>query len=348
MNSRVPDTPPQILPLDEDVERPLWSVMIPAYNCISYLRETLESVLAQDPGPEKMQIEVVDDCSTDGDVYALVEEVGKGRVGFYRQDINRGSLRNFETCLNRAKGNWVHLLHGDDKVKVGFYQEIETLFNQYPEAGAAFTRHSFIDEGGHEFYTFKAISKEPGLLHNWLYTIAQRNKLQPPAIVVKRSVFEQLGGFFAVHFGEDWEMWVRIASKFPFAYSPQCLAQYRKHTNNVSSRSFLSGQNIEDINRVIDIIQVYLPYESRKELKQRAKKNASRYFAKTARRVFNKHHSPKAAFIQAKGAFNMHINMVTLGYLAVLSIEYFIYCFKRLAFNRSQKAEAGFNSLTRN
>src|SRR5687767_11951325 len=121
MNYRIPDTPPIILPVSNNIIRPQWSVMIPAYNCIKYLRETLESVLAQDPGPDKMQIEVVDDCSTDGDVQSLVNAVGRGRVCYYKQEINKGSLRNFETCLNRANGIWVHLLHGDDKVKFGFY-----------------------------------------------------------------------------------------------------------------------------------------------------------------------------------------------------------------------------------
>ena len=54
----------RILPVPEGTPRPVWSVMIPTYNCAKYLRETLVSVLAQDPGPEQMQIEVVDDYST--------------------------------------------------------------------------------------------------------------------------------------------------------------------------------------------------------------------------------------------------------------------------------------------
>src|SRR5207253_10172288 len=53
---------PRIEPVPEGDERPRWSVMIPAYECAGYLVETLESVLAQDPGPDRMQIEVVDDC----------------------------------------------------------------------------------------------------------------------------------------------------------------------------------------------------------------------------------------------------------------------------------------------
>ena len=54
-----------IAPLPQEAARPKWSVMIPAYNCARFLAATLESVLAQDPGPAQMQIEVVDDCSSD-------------------------------------------------------------------------------------------------------------------------------------------------------------------------------------------------------------------------------------------------------------------------------------------
>ena len=53
-----------IPPVPEGTPRPLWSVMILTYNCSNYLRETLVSVLAQDPGAYVMQIEVVDDHST--------------------------------------------------------------------------------------------------------------------------------------------------------------------------------------------------------------------------------------------------------------------------------------------
>jgi GT2 family glycosyltransferase len=73
---------PQITPVPEGVHRPFWSVMIPTYNCANYLAQTLESVLAQDPGPERMQIEVIDDCSTKDDPEAVVREIGKGRVSF--------------------------------------------------------------------------------------------------------------------------------------------------------------------------------------------------------------------------------------------------------------------------
>jgi glycosyltransferase involved in cell wall biosynthesis len=286
--------------------------MIPSYNCSNYLRETLLSVLAQDPGPDKMQIEVIDDCSTDADIAALVAGIGKGRVGFFRQEKNVGSLRNFETCLNRSVGHWVHLLHGDDLVRPGFYTEIEKLFHQYPEAGAAFTGYHYIGEQGEILYPNQHLSDKAGMIDNWLPIIAQSQKIQPPAIVVKRAVYEQLGGFFGMHYGEDWEMWIRISVHFPMVHSPKYLAHYRVHSTNITSQSFVSGQNIKDIMKAIEIVQAYLPRDKRKELKKLARKNYSIYFAKTTDMVYHGYKNPRQALTQARSAFKMHKNTTTL------------------------------------
>jgi glycosyltransferase involved in cell wall biosynthesis len=87
--------------------------MIPAYNCSQYLLDHTKR-LQQDMGIELMQIEVVDDCSMDNNIEELVKKVGKGRVSYFRQKKNVGSLRNFETCINRSRGKYIHLLHGDE------------------------------------------------------------------------------------------------------------------------------------------------------------------------------------------------------------------------------------------
>jgi len=312
MNSRIPSSPPPVARLI-DGERPLWSVMIPTYNCTNYLRQTLESVLAQDPGPGKMQIEVVDDCSTDGDPMALVEEIGKGRIGFFRQEKNMGSLRNFETCLNRSRGHLVHLLHGDDQILDGFYNEIKSLYDAFPEIGAAFTRYSYIDHNGVITPPGKKLLEEPGIIKDFLGQIAQRQMLQAVSIVVRRDVYEHLGSFFAVHYGEDWEMWIRIAAHYPVAYSPNCHAAYRGgqgHTESITSNFLKTGQNIRDITKVIEIVQDYLPPENRKELKRLAKMHYSRAYAKASHQIYL--HNPQTAFVQANGALKMNQNIKTV------------------------------------
>ena len=101
--------------------------MIPTYNSAPFLAETLTSVLAQDQGPEQMQIEVVDDASED-DPDEVVAAVGRGRVALPRQPNHSGQHHNLATCIRRSRGDIVHLLHGDDLVLPGFYAALERGF----------------------------------------------------------------------------------------------------------------------------------------------------------------------------------------------------------------------------
>jgi len=321
---RIPQAPPIIKPINDNSARPLWSVMIPTYNCSNYLKETLQSVLVQALGIEEMQIAVVDDCSTDDDVDAIVKDIGKGRIEFFRQAQNVGSLRNFETCINRSRGKLIHILHGDDKVKPGFYEEIENLFERHPTIGAAFTGLSAMDENGALLFHNNDIQNHPGIIDNWLLKIAQNQYLQACSIVVKRSIYEELGGFFGTHYGEDWEMWVRIASKFPVAYSPQNLALYRLHDNNISTRYLSAGQNIKDIKTVINTIQNYLPAEKRKEIKKIARRNFAIYFAGNAQRIYRGRGNKQLAVKQAVGALLLHFNKRTLTSLLKLYVKVLI------------------------
>lgn len=321
MNDRIPQSPPVIKPVESGIVRPLWSVMIPTYNCATYLKQTLESVLIQDPGIEKMQIEVVDDYSTDANVEELVNKLGNGRIKFYRQPQNRGSLRNFETCLNRSHGKYIHLLHGDDYVEPGFYAAIEKLFQQYPDAGAACTGFSHVDENGNFLYPNQIIADKDGLLTDWLNTLAQRQKLQPPSVVVKRSVYEHLGSFFGMHYGEDWEMWVRIAAHYPFAYTPLTLADYRVHDNNITSGSFQTGNHIKDMIKAINLVQAYLPEDKKRRLKKIAEKNWSKYFARTSDMVYHRYKKPKQAFTQAMLALKLNVNPITIFFVLKLYIK---------------------------
>jgi glycosyltransferase involved in cell wall biosynthesis len=324
IDERIPQQPPEIKPLPDHIRRPLWSVMIPTYNCSQYLVENIRHVLDQDPGPDLMQVEVVDDYSTDADVEAIVKEHGKGRVGYYRQPQNVGSLRNFETCINRSTGHYIHLLHGDDQVRHGFYAEIEKLFDTYPAAGAAFTGFVFVDEENMRLYDNKKLLDDPALLEGWVSEFARAQLIQPPAMVVKRSVYEKLGSFYAVHYGEDWEMWVRIAARYPIAHSPKRLALYRVHNSNITSRYFLSGQSMTDVLRVVEINQQHLPAGERAEVKEYAMRHLSRYFALSSDKIYHIYQQPYIALQQARRALAMHRNYLTFYYLLKMRVKILI------------------------
>lgn len=137
---------PSISPLAGGIRQPLWSVMIPNYNSGEYLRKTLESVLTQDAGPERMQIEVVDHCSTEGDPEKLVRDVCGNRVAFYRRPKNEGPIANFNACIQRSRGHLIHILHSDDYVLPGFYAEIERLAELHADVALLATRCFLVDE----------------------------------------------------------------------------------------------------------------------------------------------------------------------------------------------------------
>ena len=265
-----------IAPVLPGVPRPLWSVMIPTYHCADHLHETMDRVLAQDPGPQAMQIEVVDDCSTRDDPEGVVRTVGKGRVGFFRQERNVGHTRNFDTCLARSRGQLVHLLHGDDYVLDGFYRTMEAPFARHPDIGAAFCRNIFIDGSGRTFATARLVQPERGIVDGWLERIATRQLLQPPSMVVRRAVYERLGGFDRriLTFGEDWEMWVRIAAAYPVFYEPEPLAAYRLNDETSLSGSALrTGQNMRDLRTAVQLNAALLPAAHRRRVSREANVN---------------------------------------------------------------------------
>lgn len=264
-----------IKPIPEEVERPIWSVMIPTYNCARYLRETLASVLSQAPGSEVMQIEVIDDCSTEDDPEKVVKELGGDRVVFYRQPQNVGNRKNFQTCLERSRGKLIHLLHGDDCVRNGFYTKMQKAFAENPEIGAAFCRCINMDEHGHWQNISPLEQPESGILNNWLERLVEMQRISTPSMVVRREVYEKLGAFdFRLPWTEDWEMWVRIAAHFPVWYEVEPLAVYRTmRPGSLSKSCGPNGEIYQDIRRAINIFSSYLPETISEKLTTKSREN---------------------------------------------------------------------------
>lgn len=242
--------PPAIAPVQDGVHRPLWSVMIPAFNCAKYLQQTLESVLAQDQGSDQMQIEVVDDCSTKDDPKAVVEEVGKGRVAFHRKPKNEGAIANFNTCIQRSRGHLLHILHGDDYVLPGFYQRLTEEAQLHPDVSLLAVRAFYVDEESVIFGVTPRLPKlENGsrLVEDFFYD----TPIQCPGIVVRRDFYEKNGGFIPtlVHTA-DREMWARAVGLAGGLVTREVLACYRLFAANDSGRLARTGENLRDCERL--------------------------------------------------------------------------------------------------
>jgi glycosyltransferase involved in cell wall biosynthesis len=247
-----------IAPVPKGEARPRWSVMIPAYERAALLRQTLQSVLAQDPGPEAMQIEVVDDASREN-LKDVVDEVGEGRVQYYRHANNVGLIANFAACLDRSRGEIVHLLHGDDLVLPGFYSALERGFED-PAIGAAFCRWQVIDARGAVTTVAELEQDVAGPLGDAIGRLASEQRIVTPSIAVRRSVWQDLGGFDPrLECAEDWEMWVRIAARYGVWYEPGLLAAYRSHAQSNSGRHFANARELHYTRQAIELFRPLLP-----------------------------------------------------------------------------------------
>ena len=275
---------PRIAPLPAEPDRPRWSVMIPTYQAAHYVRETLESVLGQDPGMERMQIEVVDDASTD-DVEAVVRGYGT-RIHFYRQEANVGHVANLNTCIARSRGELVHILHGDDAVRPGFYEALERAFVD-PTVGSAFCRFITIDDGSRWTTIAPLEAEDDGVIEDWFERIALGQRLPPPTVVVRRSMYERLGGFDTrAGDAEDWEMWTRIAAHTRVSHVVEPLALYRIRSTSLSRGTLRSGQHVRNLRSVVDLNRAALPPERRDEMTANAREIIALTALKRARRFF--------------------------------------------------------------
>lgn len=268
------DFVPPVPPRDEGEPRPLWSVMIPVYNCAGYLREALRSVLDQDPGPAAMQIEVVDDASSDRPE-DVAGALGAGRVTFHRHPRNLGAIENFNSCLQRSRGRLVHILHGDDLVRPGFYERIGALADGHPEAALLAARSFVIDESGvilgvtPRLPALEGGSRDPAPM---LY----HNPLQCASVVVRRSFYERFGGFRpALVHTADWEMWVRAVAEGGGAVLSEPLACYRVFATNDTARLRRAGENLRDCLRFAEVVARRVPTFEPRRLRRRISDEAA-------------------------------------------------------------------------
>jgi hypothetical protein len=128
------------------------------------------------------------------------------------------------------------------------------------DAGAIFCRHAWTNAKGHWTSLSELHRETAGLFDEWHARITVNQFIQSPAIVVRRSVYEHVGGFRPqLNFTLDWEMWQRIAAQYSFWFEPSILACYREHGASASSRLKLQDNHVRDLRMTIDITTAYHP-----------------------------------------------------------------------------------------
>jgi predicted O-linked N-acetylglucosamine transferase (SPINDLY family) len=253
-------------------KRPFWSVVIPTYNRPQFILECLASVLAQWQGEEQMEILVVDNGS-DRPIGDLVDSIGKGIVTYYRRPAHIPLPANWNSAVSLCRGEWIHLLHDDDYVLPGFYDRLQqSLQKCSSQVGAAFTGYENINENREIIFRQQLYGNYRGIVHDWLWHIGVSNPLSPPSVVIRRSVYEHVGGYNQEFiYTTDWELYMRIATVYDWWCEPELLAHYRQHALNVTTELNRAGTQGTAIRHAIELSQSYLPEDIGAEITRRSR-----------------------------------------------------------------------------
>lgn len=210
---------------------PKVSVVIPTYNYAHFLREAIESVLAQTF--RDFEVIVVDDGSTDN-TPEVVAQFGD-RVQYIRQ-ANQGPNAARNTGVLAARGEFIALLDADDLWLPDKLSRQVALADTRPEAGLIYSGMLLFDSESGAVIGYHPLAR---CREGWvLRDLYMYHFVPSPTPLIRREVFEQVGIFDETAIGpDDWDLLMRIAAHYQFAFVPDFLAMYRVHASVAGSKS---------------------------------------------------------------------------------------------------------------
>jgi glycosyltransferase involved in cell wall biosynthesis len=245
------------------------SVIIPTYNRRDYLKEALDSVLWQ--SFRDFEIIVIDDGSNDG-TREMIQEVYGSSIKYIWQE-NQGESVARNRGLEAAQGEYIALLDSDDRwLKEKLTKQVKYL-NENPIPGMVYSQAWIIDGTG------KRIEGDPWGIELYndgidLESLVFNNRISgPSSTLIRRSVINKVGEFDSnIRYGEDWDLWLRIAKHFGIALIEEPMVEVRRHRN---SQCYFPSRDINKF-RLVDHLSIIekaissWPNSSTERLKERA------------------------------------------------------------------------------
>ena len=205
----------------------LVSVVIPTYNYAKFIAAAVDSVLAQTYRP--LEVIVVDDGSTD-DTQAVLAGYGNRIKVILKSNGGVSAARN--AGIQAASGEFVALLDADDVwVPEKLHKQLD-FFERHPDAGCIGCGIFFADGDLNE--------TRQGLHNDVSGPVEQRLKLimlrrewvggSNSGAVIRRNVLDEVGAFDEkLEAAEDWDLWLRIAARYPIYNIRESLVHIRRH-----------------------------------------------------------------------------------------------------------------------
>lgn len=234
-----------------------FSIVIPTYNCARYLPQAIDSVLAQTF--PVMEILVVDDGSTDG-----TEGMIRARYGApvrYVRQANAGPSAARNRGILEARGEVIAFLDADDVWFPQALAQVAQCLDRHPRVGLVTADKEVIDTEGRTMEASwwtkqKQAEALYGLqgrpIEDAVARLLETNFINTSLAFVRTGILQEVGLFDEnIRFGEDLELWLRIASRHPIVCLPEVLGQYRQHDSNMTRATERMLKDFVEVNRKV-------------------------------------------------------------------------------------------------
>lgn len=214
---------------------PLVTVIAICYNHEPYVKECLESIHSQTY--PNVQLIIMDDSSTDDSVEVILKwkNTNDPNCLFIAHKTNQGLCKTINEALEIANGKYVSIISTDDLWLDNFIEQYVGIFEAGSEnIGIVYGDSFLIDESGNIISGRKHI-RECKIGSNVYKELLMENFIMANAVLIRRRCFEKVGVYDETLYFEDYDMWLRIAQVFDFAYCCNTLAKRRKLNTSMSS-----------------------------------------------------------------------------------------------------------------
>lgn len=236
----------------------LVSVVVPNYNHAPYLKERLESVLAQTY--TNYEVIILDDCSTDNsreviESYRQNEHVS--HIIYNEENVGRVFLQ-WQKGIGLAKGDLVWIAESDDKCEPQLLERLVAQFKQNPGLALAFCKSTLFTTSG-KTWTQDTKGLEAGVYDGkaFITTFMSRGcpMLNASACLFRKAAFEQIADTYTTFKAAgDRMFWTEISECGSVAVVGDRLNWYRKHDTNTTALAMQKGISQKENKRIMDYV----------------------------------------------------------------------------------------------
>lgn len=207
----------------------LVSVIMPSYNTARFIKETVESVLAQTY--KNWELIIVDDCSSDNTDEVVSGFLSDTRIRYIKNEKNSGAAVSRNRALREAKGKWIAFLDSDDLWEAEKLEK-QIAFMKSNNCHFSYTNYVEIDEeskpNGKSVTGPKRVTKRGMYNYCWMGCLTVMYDAEKVGLIQIKDIRKN----------NDYAMWLKVCEKADCYLLDDMLARYRKRSGSISNHGY--------------------------------------------------------------------------------------------------------------